>query len=138
MNIKKAHKLCLEIVSKINKEIGWHIKNTKLFSISKKYNYKLGFKLMESNRDFIDEIHLKLLENDSKIKVIAYLISDMILVIKENKDYHSYLTLDCHSNVKNIKDLEYYVNVFNVTGKNGSLDFISETKEDKLKTMDQI
>jgi hypothetical protein len=110
------------------------MKKIKLFSISKKYDYKLGFKLMKPNRIFIDEINLLLLENDSKIKVIAYLISDMILVVKEsNKDYCSHLMLDCHSRVKNIKDLEYYVNVLNITGQNGSLDFISKTKEEKEK-----
>lgn len=137
-NLRKIKEINEENNQKMNK----NTKNRKLLQLQREFGQENPVFL--TNRDFLFEESLEILQKGAVFPVIAYFLSDLVLVVERNTmlflgKLAFFLELDRFSKVKSLQDTKYFSNLFCLQGKGGSVvTFVAENLESKQKLLQAI
>lgn len=116
--------------------------NSKLFELQRVYGEPNGLKILEPNREYIDDAGMHLFWKNSGKPVTTYFMSDMILVSERKHQGKNamigYLNMNSSSMCKDLPDTKAFKNLFLVIGENDSLTFYADLPEYKERFMSLI
>lgn len=135
-NIEKALKQFQSLNNENDKKI---LQKVKIFELQEKYGSSLNFSILDSQREFLDEESLILLNDRTTILVLVYFFTDLMLVTEQNFPENKlikHLTFDYNSYVRDMPTTRYFQWCLSIFGKEGGLTFMFDTKELKSKVLE--
>ncbi|EGR27870.1 hypothetical protein IMG5_187140 [Ichthyophthirius multifiliis] len=131
-----------------------------IFPVLKKLNYKIYLRKKLILLELLNEIFyckknivffqkkikseeiLNYCDNNSEKQVIIYFLTDLILVsektIEGNVKASDYVFLDTSSRIQIIEDTKYFKNVFQINGKNNSIQLMAQNEQQKYELIDKL